>query len=574
MGAAAGMIGLVACAMLVAGYLGGVWLPGCGGGCAGLATGAGGRLPVLRWPVSYLGLAYFTGALAAWTVFRGRTGRGCRWFTRLAAVVSVLYLFLMGWNAGWCGYCVAAHAGSLALWAASEWAGGRAVRVRPMAVALGVALLVFGALGMAEALVRTSAAERAEGALHDTTRELVKPAGPSRTGFAGRHARGASPAPIRIVVFMDYQCPECKRIDAEAAAILRERDDVSVSLRHYPFCKDCNANLDTCPHPNACWAARAAEAAGLIAGEQGFQRMHDWLFVRGGGFTAPELDAALPGLGLDRAKLAAAMNGPETLALVRGDVSAGEAVGLRQTPMIFINGVELRGWEAPGALRRAVEALAATNPATGAADAAPPSAIDKYIADWLRQPVRPIPLRAGGFAVGPADARVRVVLWGGFGEPFTAEADGLIRAAAASRTDVRYEFRHFPFDQACNPAVPRTRHPGACALARADEAAASAVSPDRARAFHAALLRLALPGGPADPGGAAAAEAGFDASILTTAIASPATEAVIQGDIIAARSLGITGIPMIFVNGRLVPAWRLEGWNALARIIEAAATRP
>ena len=36
-----------------------------------------------------------------------------------------------------------------------------------------------------------------------------------------------------------------------------ERDDVSVSAKHFPFSNKCNASMNQDMHPNACMAARA-----------------------------------------------------------------------------------------------------------------------------------------------------------------------------------------------------------------------------------------------------------------------------------------------------------------------------
>ena len=49
--------------------------------------------------------------------------------------------------------------------------------------------------------------------------------------------------------------------------------DASLAIRHFPMCKACNPHaLDL--HPNACWAARAAEAASIVGGDAAFWRMH------------------------------------------------------------------------------------------------------------------------------------------------------------------------------------------------------------------------------------------------------------------------------------------------------------
>jgi protein-disulfide isomerase len=578
LGLAALAVALAASSMMAGQHLGALVLPGCGvtSRCAAAAASPWGTIPGVNWPVSFVGTAYFAGALVAWAWFRGVIGRGARWVTRAAGAASLLYIGVMLVESLPCGYCLTVHAANVLFVAASEWIGGRAVRLRPMAVALGVFLVISGGLGIAEAVSRQAVAVRAERDLAGTTRRLTEPSRPGHdpeaVTFTGRYRWGPEAAPIRIVVFSDYQCPDCKRIEGDLMRLVAERSDLSISVKQFPFCSSCNRHLPGCPHPNACWAARAAEAAGIIRGPEGFRQMHGWLFSRGGGFTDAELDAALREMGYDPAEFLKVMTGPVTLDLVRADIEEGVALGLAQAPFIFINGVELKGWNAPDAIRRAVEALAATKPPAKTADHdRPPSAADKFVADWMAQPVRAVPARAGSLAMGPANAKVRVVLWGGFQEPFTAEADGLIRRAAASRGDVRYEFRHYPFDRSCNPAVPQTIHPDACRLARADAAATMIESRERAWKFHAALLRLSTGAAIPDPVPAAAAEAGIHLPTLLSTMELPEVVSAIAADQAAAGSLGLAGIPFIFVNGRFVPTWRVEGADTLARMIDEAA---
>src|SRR5216117_2425428 len=81
------------------------------------------------------------------------------------------------------------------------------------------------------------------------------------------HALGASHAPVTVVEFGDFECPNCKQA-APAVKLLLERFEERVRFvyRHFPL-------MDV--HPHALLAAQAAEAAGA----QGkFWQMHDMLF--------------------------------------------------------------------------------------------------------------------------------------------------------------------------------------------------------------------------------------------------------------------------------------------------------
>ncbi|HRP62514.1 MAG TPA: hypothetical protein PK400_04405, partial [Phycisphaerales bacterium] len=65
---------VISSAMLVLEHFGAMSLPGCGAGsaCAKLTSGVWGKLPIVHWPVSFVGLAYFVSMLVAWLMAGGR----------------------------------------------------------------------------------------------------------------------------------------------------------------------------------------------------------------------------------------------------------------------------------------------------------------------------------------------------------------------------------------------------------------------------------------------------------------------------------------------------------------------
>ncbi len=311
----------------------------------------------------------------------------------------------------------------------------------------------------------------------------------------------------------------------------------------------------------------------------------------------------------------------------RADIKEAVALGLHFTPMIFINGVELKGWSAPNALTRTVAELAATNPPPGtAADDRPPAAAEKYVADWQDQKPVTMPADSRTWRLGPEGARVRIVVWGDYQEPGTVQADGIIRAFLAGRSDVQYTFRHYPFNSDCNPGLTFQRHPLACWASRAAEAAGTLggnsaywrmhawlmehaegpleaaaaelkVSPDALRSAlytmkpedrTAAAAKLGIDANhavqimqrAADTAlRAAATDMGLDADKLLAAMGQPDVNTAITEDVAAGKKLpvlrygtrpGISGIPSIFINDRYVPRWQLEGRTVLESILQAA----
>ena len=134
---------------------------------------------------------------------------------------------------------------------------------------------------------------------------------------------------------------------------------------------------------------------------------------------------------------------------------------------------------------------------------------------------------------------------------------------------MRYEFRHFPLHQACNPVVPRTLHDGACIAARAAEVGAFVRGPDAFWVIHewlmghsATLSRDAILD--------AAPAFGFTREVLDQALEIEELAGAILDDVKAAQAVGITSIPLIIINDRIVPRWKLGEEDLLPAIVAEA----
>ena len=588
-----------AAAMLSLEHLMGISLPGCGQGspCAEAAASAWGRVPGMGWPVAYLGLAWFVAMLVAWLLGGGRLG-AARNLVRLGAVASVGFIAAMVVGGYLCNYCLVTHVANLLFWLLVEWRGAaEAAPRRGLVSGVLVFVAVTGLVGVADQREHRAATARAETKLAGSLERLtgatatspaepptqtrvvespVPASGPAVASrparFEGRYRLGPEKAAIRVVVFSDYQCHECRRIEGELLRLVRQRDDMALSIKHFPMCADCNRRVKRSMHPNACWAARAAEAAGILRGNEAFWAMHEWLFAHKGAFTRSALREALRAQGYDIRDFERTMTGEETLARVKRDVEEGIGLGVWFTPTIYINGVELRGWEAPRAIPRAIEAISASHPPprTAAADH-PVPAMEKLIGDWREGRRLRIPPAPAYRALGAGNARVRICVWGDLRHPGTAEVDALIRELLAERGDLRYEYHDFPFNKECNPAVRKaTKYPDACRAAYVVRAAGRLGG---ATAYWAMHRWMFAHQGTFDTAAiqAAATGAGLDAEALWAEAQTPEVHRAVIDDARAGRRLGATSVPTIFINGRKVPRWKLDDRNILRRIVAAAA---
>jgi protein-disulfide isomerase/uncharacterized membrane protein len=576
--------------------------PGCGpqSGCDQAARSAWGSVPGLGYPTSLVGTAWFAAALAGWLACSRGVPSLFRALMWLGGALSIVFIAAMLAGGYLCKYCIAAHAANLVFIGVMELAARRAgsaagaMRVTSRAPALvGVFTFMLATIALAGTHVLTeSRREARDAALRDASvKQLLQST--SRPGddrvnvlsttaadtqpqsdgppFTGRWLLGPKDAPIRIVMLTDYQCPDCRYMEAAAMSIVESRNDVSLSVKHFPMSNKCNRHINVDMHANACWAARAAEAAGQLYGNDGFWKMHRWLFSVKGEFTDATFPAALAQLGFDPQRLIARMQSQDTLTPVQADIEEGVDLGLFITPLIFINGIELRGFVGnAGALASAVNQLAATNPppASPARDQ-PPRAARKYVEDWARDTRREIPPLPTPHRLGPDNARVQIVVWGDLQEPLTRELDQLIRARLSADADIRYEYRHFPFDQSCNPFVPRTVYPSSCMAARAAEAAGMLGGNDAFWKMQQWLLANQKPlTNDALMQGAMAA--GVQGEALLAQMNDTALQTALRQSIQQAQPFIRQGVPTLMMNGRWAPRWKLEGADILADIIAQA----
>jgi protein-disulfide isomerase len=140
------------------------------------------------------------------------------------------------------------------------------------------------------------------------------------------HVLGPDHAPITLVEYGDFECPNCKQA-ASALKLLfvRFEERVRLVFRHFPLEE---------VHPHALHAAQAAECAGA----QGkFWEMHDLLFEHQSHLTMKDLDAYAEQLGLDMPPFKAEMKDEIYLQRVREHQRSGDESGVRATPTFFVN---------------------------------------------------------------------------------------------------------------------------------------------------------------------------------------------------------------------------------------------
>lgn len=613
------MISALASGALLLQHLGAMHLPGCGdgSGCLDLARSKWGKVPAIELSSAGLGFAYFLAMFVTWLVWgavKRQVARGLVIFASMGGLVSVLFLIAMATEGKLCKYCLIAHGANFAFVASAWVCWAKSTRTGPHAGAslfqqlgavIGLMLAIAaGVLGV-ESSAQATANKKHEAELAQSVKSMATPQTnkqpqpeqpaaqpiqpptqptshtqpqapiPSSTSapLTGRFRWGPEQAAIRIVIFTDYQCPDCRLIEQQLEQVQKMGLSLNVSIRFYPFSTVCNERVTEDMHPDACFAASAALAVGTLGGTDAFWAMHQWLFDRKGAFTPQLLQQQAAALGLDGAAVVRIVNAKSNFDEVKSDIRLANDLGLRYTPMIFINGVELKGFTAPNALVRAVDALAKTNPAPAAAENdRPPLAAERYLADWREaQPVT-LPERFYRRWLGDAKAPTTIVMVGDYMEPGTAEADTVIRMmvnAPGGGSGVRYNFVQFPMNQECNPQITFTKFPKSCLAARAAEGAMLAGGPDAFWRMHNWLMNnrdilseeLLRNGAPAIQ---------LDAEALTVAMQQRWVADELNEDALGALGANVTSLPTIFINNKPAVSWKVGNENLLPRLIDEA----
>ncbi len=144
---------------------------------------------------------------------------------------------------------------------------------------------------------------------------------------------GTEGAPVRIVVYSDFQCPFC----AKEAKMLRTQ-----LIKQYP--EEVRVYYRDFPLPKHKWAEPAAIAGQCIqeADPETYWLYFDWIFENQKSVT-PEnfkdkFTSFVTGTQLDAAKVSECFDGKKTEEKVKESMNEARRVGVTATPSLFING--------------------------------------------------------------------------------------------------------------------------------------------------------------------------------------------------------------------------------------------
>ena len=170
-----------------------------------------------------------------------------------------------------------------------------------------------------------------------------KPTGPVDIKFGKAPVTGSKTAPVQLVVFSDFECPFCGRVNPTIDQVKKQYGDkVAVAFKHFPLSF----------HKNA----EPAAVASLAAHKQGkFWEMHDKLFENQRALSRNDFVSYAKDLGLDVGKFEKDLDDPSLKQWVKDDMAEGSKVGVRGTPATFINGRMVSGAQPFEAFKTVIE---------------------------------------------------------------------------------------------------------------------------------------------------------------------------------------------------------------------------
>ena len=347
-------------------------------------------------------------------------------------------------------------------------------------------------------------------------------------------SKGPRDAPVTIVEYSDFQCPFCQQMRGTLGQVMEAYGDlVRMEYRQFPLVSI---------HPGAQIAAEAS----LCANEQGrFWELHDAMFQDQNALSADPLKARARTLGLDGAKFDECLDSNKYAKQVASDLEEGRKHGVAGTPALFINGRFLGG-------NQTAEDIA------------------DVVLDELRRSGRPTdarrlnPIRlevaADGFpAKGPADAPVTIVEFADFQCPYCKQILGRLEGVVKNSGDrVRFVYRQFPI-AAIHAEAQKAAEASLCASAQGKFWEMHDAMFADPRALDVPTLKKT------------ARSLGINGSKFDACLDSGEHASEIARDLETGRSLGVSGTPALFINGRFLSGF--QRYETMAAIIEDELTR-
>lgn len=349
-------------------------------------------------------------------------------------------------------------------------------------------------------------------------------------------SRGPADAPVTLVMFSDFECPFCRQGYDTVRALEREYGDkLRFVYKSFPIDR----------HPDALIAALVAQTA---VEQDKFWPFHDLLFSQKG-LDIDTVFGYAEQVGLDPDNVQTDLNSLRHAPVVKRDMRQAKRLDVRSTPTFFVNGRQVRGAKELSLFRAVIEEELSFV-AEWKRDGVDASAMYDHATEFGYTEIvyeesdggldeaKVYPVTLGDSpSKGPELAPITIVAFGDFQCPYCSRGFENLKALEEAYGDeLRVVYKHFPL-------------PGHSLAIPAARASMAAGAQGKFWEYHDALYETSARFSLEDLDGIAG---DLGLNMKTFHADMERFDKQIKDDLALGMSLGVTGTPAYFVNGRPV----------------------
>lgn len=163
-----------------------------------------------------------------------------------------------------------------------------------------------------------------------------------------RPSLGDPEAQATLVVFMDYQCENCKNAYQSVRTVMLDelyKSKVKFVFRHFPL---------TILHSEALYASLASECA---YGQGKFFEMSDALFDSRKDLSADVINTIAKSIDMENSIFTKCLEDEKTLSTIKKDMEDGASIGIKEIPSFLIQDRIIVGAPTPDELKQVINFL-------------------------------------------------------------------------------------------------------------------------------------------------------------------------------------------------------------------------
>lgn len=368
--------------------------------------------------------------------------------------------------------------------------------------------------------------------------------------------KGPKDALVTVVVFSDFECPFCKRVEPTVAQVVTKYgNDVRIVWKDNPL-----------PfHKRAIPASVLGRVAYKQKGDKGFWDAHEAIFESNPKLEDADLEAIAGKIGISWGAVKAAIEDNRYQSKFDANIELGSDLNARGTPHFFVNGYRIQGAQPFEKFQEVIDAQLAKAKGILAKGIARDKVYDEIMKEGKEPP--PPEKKTVGMpgkdnpVKGPASAKVTIQIFSDFQCPFCKRVEPTLAQVEAEFKDkVKLVWRHMPLPFHADAPL-------------ASEAAQEVFAQKGNKGFweyHDKLFEAqGNPDGIKQPNLEKIAEGmGVDMAKFKAALESHKHKAVIDADTAVAKQAEINGTPAFAINGYFISG--AQPYASFKRVIQRA----